>query len=88
VNGYILGRFKTDLAAWLAVVERDRHAHKAAGLRFERVWRNADDRGEIFFLFEVKDLRSAKVFLEKAGALDKDKAARGAIPLLTFLEPA
>lgn len=88
MSGYILGRFKVDLAKWLETIERDRPAHKAAGLRFDRAWRNADDRGELFFLFEVQDLKTAKTFLEKAGALDKDKAARGQIPQLTFLESA
>lgn len=88
MSGYILGRFRVDLAKWLEMLERDRLAHKAAGLRFDRAWRNADDRGEIFFLFEVNDLKTARAFLEKAGALDKEKAASGKIPQLTFLEAA
>lgn len=37
-------------------------------------------------MFRVDDLQKPKSFLEKAGALDKEKQQRGKIPALWFLE--
>lgn len=85
---YMLGRFKYDVNSWKRVIESDRAAHQAAGLHFKQVWTNVEDPSEIFFLFEVDDLPGAKSFLQKAGALDKEKQARGEIPELIFLESA
>jgi len=85
---YIIGRFKTDLDKWKEVIESDKKAHNDAGLHFQRVWRNIDDPKEIFFLFEVDDVSKARGFLQNAGALDKDKAKKGEIPELVFVETA
>jgi hypothetical protein len=83
---YILGRHKADVEAWRKVVESDKEAHLKAGLHFQQVWINSDDPNEIFFIFRVDDLEKAKAFLQKAGALDKEKQQRGEIPQLWFLE--
>jgi len=85
----ILGRFQVEnVEAWKQVIERDKAAHKEAGLRFSQVWKNIDNPKEIFFIFEAEDLEKARLFLKKAGALDREKRAKGEIPELTFLESA
>lgn len=86
--GFMLGRFKMDVSSWKRVIESDRAAHEQAGLHFKQVWTNVENPSEIFFLFEVDDHPRAKSFLQNAGALDKEKQARGEIPELIFLEPA
>lgn len=84
---YIIGKFQVEnIDAWKQVIERDKPAHKEAGLQFSQVWKNVDNPNEIFFLFEAEDLDRAKLFLKKAGALDKEKQGKGEIPELTFLE--
>lgn len=82
----LLGRFKVSADRWKQMIQDHRNAHLDAGLRFKQVWTNVDDPKEIFFMFEVDDLKKAKAFLEKAGALDKEKQKNGEIPELTFLE--
>jgi hypothetical protein len=54
-------------------------AHAEAGLRAEKVWRGVDDPQQVFFLFEVSDLKKARAFLAtlnaertKAGAAGSD----------------
>jgi hypothetical protein len=83
---YLLGQFKVDLKLWKQVVTSDTALHREAGMHFQRVWRNVDKPGEIFFLFRLEDVAVAKAFLEKTGALDKEKMKRGEIPHLTFLQ--
>ena len=85
---HVLGRFKVDLEQWKKVTREHRAAHEDAGLRFKQVWRNVDDSQEIFFLFEAWDLGRARVFLEKARALDQERQRKGEIPVLTFLQDA
>jgi len=85
----IIGRFRIDnIDAWKQVIESDQAAHRQAGLRFKHVWKNMDDPVEIFFLFECEDLQKAKMFLEKAGALDDEKQNKGEIPTLFLLKSA
>ena len=83
---YLLGQFTVDLNLWRQVVNSDTALHKEAGMHLQRVWRNVDNPGEIFFLFRLEDVKRAKEFLEKSGALDKEKMKRGEIPRLTFLQ--
>lgn len=84
----LLGRFNIDVETWKKVIEADKESHREAGLHFKSVWQNADNPKEIYFLFAVDDPNRARSFLEKAGALDEDKASRGEIPQLTFLTEA
>jgi len=84
---HILGRFKIDdIEAWKKVIQADRSHHLKAGIHFQQVWKNVDDPREIFFLFKIDDAKRARASLEEAGALDRQKQARGEIPELFFLE--
>jgi hypothetical protein len=85
---YIFGKFQIDVVAWKKAIEQDRAAHEEAGIHFRQVWKNVDRPDQIFFLFEADDLQRARSFLQKAGALDAEKQAKGEIPELIFLEPA
>lgn len=85
---YLLGRFKVGIDVWKQAIESDKASHKEAGLQFKRLWKNVDNPAEIFFLFEVENLKKAKSFLQQAGALDKKKQENGEIPELIFLESA
>ena len=86
---YIIGKFQIEnVEAWKQLIESDKAAHKEAGLHFRQVWKNTDNPKEIYFLFEAEDLKKAKSFLQEAGALDKEKQAKGEIPKLIFLESA
>ena len=80
MTDHIIGKFQVDnLDEWKKVIESDKKAHQEAGLRFSKVWKNVDNPKQIFFLFEVEDLNIAKSFLQKAGALDPEKQAKGEI---------
>ena len=83
---YILGKQRVaDLTAWKSVIAADNEAHAEAGLHFRHVWSAINDPHQIFFLFSVEDPDRARVFLDKAGALDHEKQGRGEIPELTFV---
>lgn len=83
---YLLGQFKVDIKLWKQVVNSDTALHKEAGMHFQRVWKNVDNPGEIFFLFRLENVARAKKFLEETGALDKEKMKKGEIPHLTFIQ--
>ncbi len=50
----------------------DSHAvsHRATGLKLERMWRDAADKNNIFFLFEVTSLKKAKAFISAPEAAE------------------
>ena len=47
------------------VLKADAALHAKQGLYLEHLWKNADDSGEILFLFKAKSLRHARKFIEK-----------------------
>lgn len=70
-----------DFATWQTVFESHADAHRAAGLHLQGVWVNADDPGEVFFIFDVDDRSDALAFMEtpdaaagaeQAGVIDGD----------------
>jgi len=38
-------------------------AHQKSGFRVQRIWRDIDDPGQVFFLCEVWDVAGAKAFV-------------------------
>jgi hypothetical protein len=79
---YLLCRNRVaDLARWRAVFSSHQPAHRSAGLRLVRLWRSLEEPGNVFFLFEVDNVDTAREFIgnpeaakagEAAGVLDGD----------------
>lgn len=68
-----------DYRAWKAVFDAHAHAHREAGLRLVRLWQDADDPEQVYFLLDVEDRARAQAFVddpvsaragEEAGVID------------------
>ncbi len=64
----------------------DASRHAAEGLYLERLWQNADNAGEVYFLFRTEDLEHAKRFVEKVHAEARKENPDAKLPQMTFLE--
>jgi hypothetical protein len=61
---YMLVRHKvTDFSAWKRVFDSHSSAQHDAGLRVEQVLRNIDEPNEVFLLFAVANVESARGFV-------------------------
>jgi hypothetical protein len=63
---------------WRRVFDSHAPAHRAAGLILCGLWRESGRPNEIFFLFEVKNMRKAKAFISDPGAA-RAAAASGVV---------
>jgi len=70
-----------DFAKWKAIFDFHRDAHRRSGLTLEALWRAVDNPNNVFFVFAVADLESAKAFItspdaakagKESGVLDGD----------------
>lgn len=91
-----------DYAEWREVFDEDAIAHEAAGLALKRVWQDIENKNTVFIVFEVSDLKQARVFLdsddlksrrEKSGVtevtynfVEADKLYEGSVPA-AFKQP-
>ncbi|HMD61028.1 MAG TPA: hypothetical protein VKG78_06335 [Opitutaceae bacterium] len=67
-----------DYRRWRRVFDSHGDAHRAAGLGLAGLWRPVGGPKDVFFLFEVRDMRRARAFIE-APAAHKAGAASGVI---------
>ena len=83
---HMLVRHKVaDFARWKKVFDSHKEAQEKAGLKLKHLWRNIDDQNEVFFLFEVEDLKKAQAFLSSQDPKVKDEAGVTDEPDLYFL---
>lgn len=83
---YMLVRHKVaDFARWKQIFDSHKEAQEKAGLKLKHLWRNLDDSNEVFFLFEVEDLKRAQAFLSSQDPKVKDEAGVRDEPDLYFL---
>lgn len=66
-----------DFRRWRRVFVSHASAHRAAGLRLAGFWRDTQRPNDVFFLFEVRDMRRARAFIRSAGAAEA--AARSGV---------
>ena len=52
-----------DYETWKGVFDSHKEAHQKAGLQLERIWQDADNPNNVFFLFEVEDRKKAEAFI-------------------------
>ena len=68
---YLLCRNRVaDFRRWKRVFDSHAGAHRAAGLQLTGLWRDTRRPSEVFFLFEVRDMRKARVFISAPGAAE------------------
>jgi len=83
---HMLVRHKVaDFAKWKKIFDSHKEAQEKAGLKLKHLWRNLDDSNEVFFLFEVDDLKKAQAFLSSQDPKVKDEAGVTDEPDLYFL---
>ena len=64
-----------DFGKWKSAYDAHQPARAAAGLKDLRLWHNADDRNDIFLLFEAADVAKAKAFAASADLKEKITSA-------------
>ena len=77
---YMLCRNRVrDVTVWKRVLDSYRSAQEAAGLHLREMWASTTEPGNIFFLFQIDSVESAKRFIsdpeaakagESSGVLD------------------
>ena len=73
---YLLCRNKVaDFQQWKRSFDSHANAHHEAGLYLLDIWRNLEDRHEVFFTFEVRDLNKARAFISAPAAAASAQAA-------------
>jgi hypothetical protein len=60
--------------------------HAKQGLHLEHVWRNADKKDDVYFLFRVDDLGEAKKFVQKTHAEARKNDPNAKLPAMIFLK--
>ena len=68
------GRIR-DFERWRAVFDSHESAHRAAGLRSRRLWREVPEAREVFFLFDVDDEARARAFVTAPEGAEQAKVA-------------
>jgi hypothetical protein len=63
---------------WKRIFDSHAGAHRAAGLLLKGLWRESGKPNEVFFLFEVSNVRKARAFI-CAPAAAKAAAASGVV---------
>ena len=73
-----------DFAEFKKVLASHDSAHQASGFRVERLWRDLDKPGQVFFLCEVWDIDKARAFV-KSETLRLQEAGVFEFPDIHFL---
>ena len=60
--------------------------HAKEGLYLEHIWQNADDKNEVLFLFQTKDLHHARQYIQKVHSQALKENPNANLPQMTFLE--
>lgn len=76
------------LAAVKQQLEKDADEHAKQGMNLEHLWQNAEDAGEVFFLFQVKDLARCRQRMKQTHAKARKENPDVPLPTLTFLHDA
>ena len=58
----------SDFRRWRRVFDSHARAHRAAGLRLKGLWRDAERPNDVYFLFEVRNMRRARAFIRSPEA--------------------
>jgi len=62
-----------NFAKWKRGIDSHAAAHRAAGMKLVRFWREVGDRNNVFFLFEVSSMKKAKAFIRSPEAAKAGK---------------
>ncbi len=60
----------SDYLRWKAVFDAHAAAHRAAGLRLIGLWREIAQPDNVFFLFEISNLETARAFISDPAAAE------------------
>ena len=73
---YMLCRNRVaDFSRWIAVFASHQAAHQEAGLRLVHIWRVVEDPNNIFFMFEVASMDTAREFIGNPEAAKAGQAS-------------
>lgn len=73
---YMLCRNKVrDYEVWKHIFDSHAEAHLEAGLKLVQFWRSLDDKNDIYFLFEIHNMETAKAFISQPDSEDTTQEA-------------
>ncbi len=73
---YMLCRNRvSDYSNWKAVFDSNAEAGRDAGLQLVNLWRSVDDPNNVFFMFEIANIDSARAFISNPAAEEAGKAS-------------
>lgn len=64
-----------DFSKWKIIFDAKLQSAAAAGLRLTDLWRDVEDPNNVFFVFEVESLDSARAFINDPAAAQAGKAS-------------
>ncbi|AIF82651.1 hypothetical protein NTE_00570 [Candidatus Nitrososphaera evergladensis SR1] len=68
------------------MLKADMLKHGEQGLYLKHVWRNADDSGEVLFIFQTNDLSRARKYIESIHAQVLKENPQANLPKMTYLD--
>jgi hypothetical protein len=84
---HVLAKLKgAPLAAVKQQLEQDAAEHAEQGMYLEHLWQNAENPGEVFFLFQVKDLAQCRQRMRETHAKARAENPDMPLPEMTFLD--
>ncbi|MFZ0963785.1 MAG: hypothetical protein WAO35_23210 [Terriglobia bacterium] len=60
---------------WKGIFDSHAQAHRNAGLHLKNVWRGVEETNNVFFVFEVTDLKKARAFISNPAAAEAGKTS-------------
>src|SRR5687768_10294461 len=78
-----------DFEKWKSIFDSHAKAHQEAGLKLLHLWHSLEDKNDVYFLFEVADIKKINLFLNTPSSLEA-QALSGVIekPSILFLQQA
>ena len=75
-NLYMLARNRVeDFDRWMKVFKANTDADETSGLTLEKMWRDADDPINVFFIFAVADRAQAQAFGDAPAAAESGEVS-------------
>ena len=77
-----------DYSKWKAVFDSHLEAHQDSGLQFVNMWRSIEEPNNVFFMFEITNMDSAREFISNPEAAEAGEVSGVIDGEIHFVESA
>jgi len=67
------------------VLEKDMDFHKSQGMYLKHLWQNKDDKNEVLFLFQIKNIENTKSLIKNLHSETLRLNPEANLPTMTYL---